>query len=182
MGVEIRAARPGDASCLAALSIQVWLSTYVTDGVRRDMANYVLSEFTPANFEALIADPAHHLLVMEQDDFLIGYALLKRDSRCQGCDFATVEVERLYLVESRSGEGLGRRLLEAARRWALALPEPARLWLTVWHGNERAIAFYRRLEMDVHGECYFELEGARHLNYVMLDSASVGAALIAADV
>lgn len=181
MGVEIRAARPGDANCLAALSIQVWLSTYVTDGIRQDMANYVLREFTPAKLEALIADPARHLLVMEQDGFLLGYAQLKLDSRCQGCDFATVEVERLYLVESRTGEGLGRRLQQAARRWALALPGQPRLWLTVWHGNERAIAFYRRLGMDVHDECHFELEGARHLNYVMLDSASVGVALAVTD-
>ncbi|WP_227106449.1 GNAT family N-acetyltransferase [Chromobacterium rhizoryzae] len=177
----IRLAAPKDAGCLAALSIQVWLSTYVTDGVRRDMADYVLSEFTPANFEALIASPSHHLLAMEQDGFLLGYALMKLDSPCQGCDFPTVEVCRIYLVESRTGEGLGRRLLEAARQWALALPEPARLWLTVWHRNERAIAFYRRLGMTVHGECHFELEGARHLNYVMLDCAPVGAVPTTAD-
>ncbi|MBN3003998.1 GNAT family N-acetyltransferase [Chromobacterium alkanivorans] len=177
----IRPATAKDAGCLAALSIQVWLSTYVTDGVRRDMADYVLSEFTPANFEALIASPSHQLLAMEQDGFLLGYALMKLDSRCQGCDFPCVEVERLYLVESRTGAGLGRRLLQAARQWASGLPGQPRLWLTVWHRNERAIAFYRRLGMSVHGECHFELEGARHLNYVMLDSASVGAAQAAAD-
>ncbi|NHR04611.1 GNAT family N-acetyltransferase [Chromobacterium haemolyticum] len=177
----IRSATQADAACLAALSIQVWLSTYVTDGVRRDMADYVLNEFTPANFETLIASPSHHLLAMEQDGFLLGYALMKLDSPCRGCDFPTVEMLRLYLVESRTGEGLGRRLLAAARRWALDLPGQPRLWLTVWHRNERAIAFYRRLGMTVHGECHFELEGARHLNYVMLDCASVGAVPTTAD-
>ncbi|POZ63134.1 GNAT family N-acetyltransferase [Chromobacterium alticapitis] len=177
MSVEIRSARREDAACLAALSIQVWLNTYlVGGGIRRGIADYVLSEFTPENFTALIANPAYQLLLMEDDGHLLGYALLKLDSACQGCDFPTMEVERLYLLESHTGQGLGRRLLEAARQWARAQDGQPRLWLTVWHGNARAIAFYRRVDMLLHGETHFELEGARHLNYVMLDPAPVGAA------
>jgi ribosomal protein S18 acetylase RimI-like enzyme len=183
MDVEIRSACREDAACLAALSVQVWLNTYlIGGGIRRGIADYVLSEFSPAHFEALIADPARRLLLMEDEGHLLGYALLKLDSACQGCDFPTVEVERLYLLESHTGQGLGRRLLDAARRWARLQPGQPRLWLTVWHGNARAIGFYRRVGMAVHGETHFELEGARHLNYVMLDPAPVGAALPAANV
>ncbi|UTH75596.1 GNAT family N-acetyltransferase [Chromobacterium sp. IIBBL 290-4] len=181
MHVEVRSARPDDAACLAALSIQVWLNTYlIGGGIRRGIADYVLSEFTPEKFEALIADPAQHLLLMEDDGHLLGYAQMKLDSACQDCDFPTVEVERLYLLESHTGQGLGKRLLNAARQWASAQAGQPRLWLTVWHGNARAIAFYQRVGMPVHGETYFELEGARHLNYVMLDPAPVAAAAEAA--
>nr|WP_199068258.1 GNAT family N-acetyltransferase [Chromobacterium sp. ASV5] len=181
MTVEIRPARRDDAACLAALSIQVWLTTYAPDGIRPGVADYVLAEFTPANFEALIADPARRLLLMEEGRHLLGYALLKRDSACPDAGFPTLEAERLYLLESHTGKGLGRRLMDAARQWARAQSGQPRLWLSVWRGNERAIAFYRRLGMAEHGETYFELEGARHLNYVMLDPAPVGAAVAAAD-
>ncbi|MBP4051590.1 GNAT family N-acetyltransferase [Chromobacterium violaceum] len=176
MNVEIRSARREDAACLAALSIQVWLSTYAIDGIRQALADYVLTEFTPEKMAALIADPARQLLVMEKDGHLLGYAQLKLDEACAGCDDPSSELERLYLVERHTGQGLGRRLMAAARRWAAAQPGQPRLWLSVWHGNARAIAFYRRLGMAVHGETHFELEGARHLNYVMLDPAPVGAA------
>ncbi|QEL57399.1 GNAT family N-acetyltransferase [Chromobacterium paludis] len=181
MKVATRSARADDAACLAALSIQVWLNTYlIGGGIRRGIADYVLSEFSPETFEALIADPARHLLLMEEDGHLLGYAQMKLDSACQGCDFPTMEVERLYLLESHTGQGLGRRLMEASRQWAQAQSGQPRLWLTVWHGNARAIAFYRRVGMLVHGETYFELEGAKHLNYVMLDPAPVEAAAEAA--
>ncbi|MEN2427393.1 GNAT family N-acetyltransferase [Chromobacterium vaccinii] len=182
MELEIRSARPGDAASLAALSIQVWLSTYAIDGIRQALADYVLTEFTPEKMTALIADPARQLLVMEKNSHLLGYAQLKLDEACAGCDGPSQEMERLYLVESHTGQGLGRRLMVAARQWAAAQPGQPRLWLRVWHGNERAIAFYRRIGMAVHGETHFELEGAKHLNYVMLDPAPVGAALAAADV
>ncbi|AXE30100.1 GNAT family N-acetyltransferase [Chromobacterium phragmitis] len=181
MRVEIRSARPDDAACLAALSIQVWLNTYlIGGGIRRGIADFVLSEFSPEALKALIADPARHLLLMEDDGHLLGYAQMKLDSACQGCDFPTLEVERLYLLESHVGKGLGRRLMDAARQWARAQSGQPRLWLTVWHGNARAIAFYRRIGMAVHGETHFELEGAQHLNYVMLDPAPVGVASAAA--
>ncbi|OHX13505.1 GNAT family N-acetyltransferase [Chromobacterium sphagni] len=182
MSVEIRKARRDDAACLAALSIQVWLSTYLTDGIRPSLADYVLTEFTPANFEALIADRSHHLLVLERSGHLLGYAQLSLDSACEGCDGPALELERLYLVENHTGQGLGRRLMMAARQWAQVQSGQPRLWLRVWHGNERAIAFYRRLGMALHGETHFELEGARHLNYVMLDPAPVGAAVAVANV
>ncbi|WP_434631187.1 GNAT family N-acetyltransferase [Chromobacterium sp. CV08] len=172
---EIRAARPDDAACLAALSIQVWLNTYAVDGVRQALADYVFDAFTPATLAALIADPSRRLLVVELDGHLLGYVQLKRDSPCDGFDGPALEMERLYLMEGHTGRGLGRRLTMAARQWAASLPGQPRLWLTVWHRNERAIAFYRRMGMTVHGEWHFELEGARQLNYVMLDAPVVTA-------
>ncbi|WP_047249173.1 GNAT family N-acetyltransferase [Chromobacterium subtsugae] len=182
MRVDIRNACREDAASLAPLSIQVWLSTYAFDGIRQALADYVLTEFTPEKMAALIADPARQLLVMEKDGHLLGYAQLKLDAACEGCDAPSLEAERVYLVESHTGHGLGRRLMDAARQWALAQPGQPRLWLRVWHGNARAIAFYRRVGMALHGETHFELEGARHLNYVMLDPAPIGAAMAAVDV
>ena len=41
------------------------------------------------------------------------------------------------------------------------------LWLTVNAGNGSAIRFYQRQGFAIVGEDHFELEGARHLNWVM---------------
>ena len=48
--LHIRPPIAADAPALAALSIQVWLDTYATEGVSDLIARYVLDEFTPAAF------------------------------------------------------------------------------------------------------------------------------------
>ena len=47
----IRSAVAQDAEQIAALGMQVWLHTYATAGVSREMAQYVLKEFTAAKRE-----------------------------------------------------------------------------------------------------------------------------------
>jgi hypothetical protein len=46
-----------DASSLAEVSIEVWLNTYLREGVSSFFADDVLSEFTAQNFETRSAIP-----------------------------------------------------------------------------------------------------------------------------
>jgi hypothetical protein len=61
----IRKAEERDASSLAALSIEVWLNTYLRDGVSPLFADYVLSEFTAQKFRDSIGDPNLAICVSE---------------------------------------------------------------------------------------------------------------------
>src|SRR4051794_1170643 len=54
----MRRAREQDASGLAAVSIEVWLNTYLRDGVSQLFADYVLSEFRRRSFEMRSRIPA----------------------------------------------------------------------------------------------------------------------------
>jgi len=53
----IRLAEERDASSLAAVSIEVWLNTYLREGVGAFFADYVLAEFTAQKFRDAIRDP-----------------------------------------------------------------------------------------------------------------------------
>ncbi len=56
-----------DASSIAAISIEVWIGTYLKQGVNAFFANYALDEFTSRKTEALISDPNQFILVSEND-------------------------------------------------------------------------------------------------------------------
>ncbi len=55
--MTLRLAQVSDASSIAALSIEVWIGTYLKRGVNAFFADYALGEFTPAKAAQLIADP-----------------------------------------------------------------------------------------------------------------------------
>jgi len=63
--ISIRPATEGDASSIAALSIEVWLGTYLREGINGFFADYVLDTFTTAKIEALIVDPAQDFWVSQ---------------------------------------------------------------------------------------------------------------------
>lgn len=68
-----RHANPSDAACLAAISIEVWIGTYLKSGVSAVLANYALDTFTAAVARAQIADPTQVILVSENADGIDGF-------------------------------------------------------------------------------------------------------------
>lgn len=74
--MRLRPARKSDAASLAALSIEVWISTYLRHGVSAFFAEFALSEFTTARFEALLEEGKDLLIVSENRDGIDGYIRL----------------------------------------------------------------------------------------------------------
>lgn len=168
----VRPARPEDASCLAALASLVWLDTYASAGIRPALARHVQASFTPQVFLDKLADPQLHILLLERDGHLLAYALLQVGAVCPGEPAWQAELVTLYVMPRFAGQGLGSRLLSASLQLAGQLGYPG-LWLSVFHGNQRALGFYRHLGLQQGADCFFELEGERHLNHVFLLPYSV---------
>jgi len=55
--LRIRTGRTADANRLAVLAAQGWLHTYATDGIDDEIAQYVLSELTPAKYLQSLSEP-----------------------------------------------------------------------------------------------------------------------------
>ncbi|WP_082760166.1 GNAT family N-acetyltransferase [Agrobacterium bohemicum] len=70
-----RHAKASDASSLAAISIEVWIGTYLRKGVNGFFADYALSEFTTTKLEAIITSDNERIIVSENEDG-IGKGLL----------------------------------------------------------------------------------------------------------
>ncbi len=169
--VTIRYAEPADAANLAALAIQIWLQTYAKDGIRDTLSDYVLSHYTPERMAEYISDPDRRLLVAERAAHLVGYSQLHLAAACPSDTTARAEMETLYVQAHFHGGGIGAALLEAA----LAQCQEAghgRLWLTVFHGNERAIRFYHNHGFREIGTDDFIVGDERHKNLVLIRRAA----------
>lgn len=156
----VRAAVAADAHTLAALSIQVWLSTYA-EGVSELFARYVLSEFTPEKFLALVEAPDVSLQVALVDDRVVGYALVRSGVPQPLVPEADSELCTLYVQEPFTRWGVGSALLQAACAGG------DKLWLTVNAKNLRACRFYEKHGFVVKGKSWFVLGDGRHQNLVL---------------
>ncbi len=165
--IALRLARAGDALCLGVLAMQVFLDTYATDGIRPAIAREVLGTYTPQAYTDLLARPDVAILVAERQGHLLGFAQTTLGARhpLAPAD-APAELDRLYVQEPFTGQGLGRRLLHAAEADAAARGA-TRMWLTPWVHNHRARHFYAREGYADLGPTWFEFEGERHENRVL---------------
>lgn len=170
--VQLRSATPRDAATLAALSIQVFLDTYATEGVRPDLAAESFAIYSAEAFAQRLHEPARHFILAEQGCGLLGFAevLLARLPVPAGTDHGA-ELVRLYVQPRAQRAGLGRTLLARAERLAREWPLSS-LWLTAWEGNASALAFYRRMGYVDIGATSYTLQGNTYGNRVLAKSLS----------
>ena len=164
----IRRASHSDAVRLATLGMQVWLHTYAWNGISDAIAHYVQREFTPERMVALLQDAGARVLVAENGENLLAYAVMRPEPHATrpGCELAT-----LYVQAHFARCGLGRALLLAMQEMAQQETGSPALWLMVNTHNERAIAFYQANGMHIDGETFFDLDGTLHKNWIMIHPA-----------
>lgn len=165
---HVRTATSADAHSLAALSIQVWLSTYATAGVNHSAARFVLSEFSVENFARLVNDRAVVLLVAEEDAALTGYALARFGGASPLGSSPLTELSTLYVQEPSTRSGVGTALLAETRAVVRERTGDDGLWLSVKADNLRAQAFYRQRGFTMRGTTQFVLERATYENFVFV--------------
>lgn len=163
----IRRGTHADASCLSALSTQVWLHTYATAGVRPTIARYVQEHLSPDAFALRLRQSESLFLVAETDGHLVGYAGGELGVPCPFRTGTFTHLDKLYVSEHFHGEGIGRELLSRIRAELAPLAGNDALWLTVNSGNQRARTFYERLGFEDIGIAHFDLYGEKHENRVL---------------
>ncbi len=164
MTCQIRHAIPQDALCIGVLGMQVFLDTYATEGIRCAIAKQALHAFAPESIAQLIEQPGTALVVAEVNNHLVGFAQIQLGTGHALIDTPNVaELQRLYIQERFTGQGIGVQLLQAAEQLA-AHEGAAMLWATVWVGNERALGFYPRRGYAVLGAPTYTFQGESHEN------------------
>lgn len=158
----LRRAGPADACALAGFAARTFRETYVPphgESAAADVDAYVAAHFAPAHQAAELADPALCTLLADVGGTIVGYAQVRVGATPAGADdfsplpgedgpplllpLATAELARLYVDRAWHGAGLATILFDAARHEAAAWGAGA-LWFSVYQGNARALAFYRK--------------------------------------
>lgn len=139
--------RPGtadDVEVISALSIQVFLDTYATEGVRPDLAQEAFAEYSVDAFASRLHEPQRRFILAETGTGLVGFAeLLVAERAAPVGDMVGAQLVRLYVQPSAQGTGLGKALIGSAERIA-AEARSNGLWLIAWDRNHRALEFYAR--------------------------------------
>jgi len=157
----IRIANKNDCQNLAALSIQVWLHTYATDGIRKEISNYVLSTFTEQSFVDLIEAPNSEIYVYIKKENLLGFIVVNLESFFKQ-ESNGYEICTFYVQEHFHGQGIGKNLLNEIKKNHGEI-----FWLSTWVHNTEAINFYKKYGFKDIGSVYFELGDELHENRVL---------------
>lgn len=165
--MKLRPALNSDASSLAAISLEVWLGTYIRRGVNAFFADYALAEFTTANFEAWLEEPAETFIVSENEDGIDGFIRVSSGKSPPVEADSRTEISTLYVQPRHHGKGVGKALLAAGLQ--RARDNDARsIWLTTNSENTNAIDFYLAQGFEKIGHTHFRIEDQAYLNDVLL--------------
>ena len=133
----LRRASRADAEQLSRFAARVFYETFAHTATEADMRKYVSEAFSPAiQADEIADDHATVILAENAAKTLFGYAYFIKEP-------TSIELRRIYVAASFQGRGLAKRLLDEVIGVARER-RATRLWLSVWHRNERAIAFYRK--------------------------------------
>ncbi|OED44177.1 hypothetical protein AB833_02120 [Chromatiales bacterium (ex Bugula neritina AB1)] len=156
----IRKAEFSDCQNLAALSLQVWLHTYATKGLRTGISRYILSTYTENHFQKLLDSSSRNIWLYLKEDHLVAFIAIDLDSAFHGnCN--GYEITTLYVSEHFHRQGIGEELLNHVTT-QLGLP----CWLSTWNKNSQASDFYHKQGFKQIGILNFHLDGELHENYV----------------
>jgi ribosomal protein S18 acetylase RimI-like enzyme len=166
----IRKAEASDASVLTVLILQVWLDTYVKQGISQTIADYVLSQLTTARTASYLAQTNTHILLAESNGHLVGYCQTSNGKRhAQVSAEHQAELDHLYIHPAFFGRGIARQLLTEAEAH-LREQGVQQVWLTTWVGNDRARHFYPLAGYADIGQTIFRMESEDIANRIFCKS------------
>lgn len=161
--LTLRPAHHDDASSIAALCIEVWLGTYIKQGINKVFADFALSEFTIENVANLIADPNEHLIVSQNQDGIDRLMRLFLENAPPVPGLSSFEISTLYVQPRHHGKGIGRALLHAAFERCRS-HKAQNVWLATNAENSPAIAFDLSQGFDQVGTTHFTIDNQAYLN------------------
>ncbi len=165
---ELRIATPSDAVTVSALSVQVFLDTYATEGIRPDLAREAFLEYSTDAFDKRLREAKRTFIVAEAGAGLLGYAEVHLSPLTAPAEqISGAELVRLYVQPAAQRRGVGRALLERMEQAVLAASSPS-IWLTAWEGNSNARAFYARMGYSDVGATTYTFQGNTYGNRVFV--------------
>lgn len=165
--IDLRHAHAGDAQALAALAEATFRDTFGAANAAEDMDRHCRSAYGATIQANEIANPGIATLVAEADGHPVGYAQLRWGVAPRCVVAATPgEIQRLYVVRACHGQGVAHALMQASLQ-AMAARQCDVVWLGVWEGNPKAIAFYRKSGFHEVGEHVFTLGSDPQRDIVM---------------
>lgn len=142
--VAIQKASREDLNDLQRVSRTTFKESFGEQNTPKDMEKYLLEKFSEEQLLSELNNPDSEFYLAILDGDVIGYLKLNTGkAQTELKDESGLEIERIYVLNSFIGKGIGKQLfnltLNIARQKRLHF-----IWLGVWEKNERALTFYHK--------------------------------------
>ena len=165
--INIRYASPDDAEMIADLSRRTFYDTFAAQNTQEDMDKFMNEQFTRPRLMEEVTLPDNIFIIAEINDEPVGYARLRESEPPEELNgLPSIEIARIYAVQSGIGKGIGSALMKKCIDVAFELGKRV-IWLGVWEKNERAISFYARWGFEKSGEHDFVLGNDVQHDWIM---------------
>lgn len=140
----LRTLSVADIQPLKRLGEKTFFDTFVGTCSDEDMQRYLERNFNVAQLESELNHPGMLFYGAESGGELIGYMKLNfAEAQTELQDPSAVEIQRIYVLDSHHGTGVGQALYHQA----LTVAEQRQadyIWLGVWEHNQKAQRFYAK--------------------------------------
>ena len=155
--LTIRLATEGDAEPIAHLSRETFYETFAAQNSTENMDKFMNEQFTHERLKQEVGAEGNIFLLAELNGEVVGYARLHESVNPPELkDIPSLEIARIYSIQSLIGKGIGSALMKECIATAKNRNKQI-IWLGVWKENHRAIAFYERWGFEIFAEHDFVL-------------------------
>lgn len=155
--VIIRLATEADAELIADMSRQTFYDSFAEHNTKENMDQFMNEQFTREKLIDEVKQPWHLFFLAYIEGEPVGYVKLRDGSVPLQLDArSSLEIARIYSVQTMIGKGVGKKLMQTCHEIARQKGKKI-LWLGVWKQNQRAIDFYTSWGFEIFGEQEFIL-------------------------
>lgn len=155
--LRLREATLADALRLQELSRTTFVETFAAFNSPEDLQSYLDERLSLEQIHIELQCPESKFALMASGSTLWAYAKINWGlAQTEDRGLRAVELERLYVLDSAKGQGLGGQLMEWATDQARRM-NAQELWLGVWEHNLAARSFYARYHFSEVGHHVFRL-------------------------
>lgn len=152
MAIIFRQCTGEDLHTLVKISKETFVAAFEKDNDPDDFKAYIQKAFDPQKLASELSDQDTYFYFVEEDGVLLGYFKLNIGrAQTDVHDLDSMEIERIYVLESHQGKRIGALMLQEIINLAKKMGK-SYIWLGVWEHNPKAIRFYQRYHFQKFGE------------------------------
>ena len=161
-----------DVSILRGIAHDTFTETFSEANKAEDMDRYLAERLSEDQLARELSNPNSFFYIAEVNGHVVGYLKLNTahaQTEPQAAD--ALEIERIYVLSSYHGHGVG----QALYHHAMSVAEDRKasyVWLGVWEHNHRALRFYEKNGFIAFGTHIFQLGNDQQTDILMKKSVA----------
>lgn len=152
---------------LQAISKKTFADTFSSSNTKEDMQKYLNESFSQDQLLKEISNQNSFFYFAMIDQEVVGYLKLNvAEAQTEIYDLSSLEIERIYVLDTFQGKKIGQFLFNKAVEKAKSL-NLNEIWLGVWEENISAINFYLKNGFEKFDQHIFKLGNDEQIDFMM---------------